>query len=842
MLRAGPGSGDAGADGDAVLGKLVEELEGVMVDPRAHERVVFTLTVRGVWGGEGPAAVGGWRRAADGTLVFDDGIPVPAGWATDVQAVDFPAALAAEYAGQEGGEDDVFARMELNASGLAAPQHVASAVWARLIGKAELSRRALAKARDGLRGEETLADDWRQSRAWFYYAGMVHGYMHGMDDEARIYGGILLRHYRETAARHHSQAEQLMRELERRRERGPVPEPGELSERPVEERIDALIDGLDGILVYQDGQPGGVNLGEDERVRALVEIGDPAVPKLLDVIEHDTRLTRSVHFWRAHHPSRTVLGVHEAALTAVMSILRTEFFDAASTGDNFTGRGDEGRRKVAAQLRAYWERYGGERFDERMMTILRDPGVSPEARREAGWNLATPRARQIIGTTVWTGSFEPGKGGNAGITKFNAPTIAEALLLALDDELEGIARKERASPPKVEREGSDDPFAQDYRGDDPPGHFDGEGPRRRAVEEYTGILQELGDRRIGPVLAERASRAEDVVLRCDFALAADQLGDSSAVQRLTRLLVDNALEAPEGGDEPAMFAVFWCLSRAQWHGAVTGLMAVADSRHAWYPSAVELVLQRSDPFGGSGNRCRRHVWALAVLEAALHDESRSEFRSIVRWDKREQKWEVFRREPNGNGGLGDGSPFLDETKFEREWQHRQCDRAAEQLLRLLGDHEEGTFEPLAKDRDEMVERLRRHMQRYRDRFRDLEQWVDGGTGWAIEDGRFLPVLPALGRAATPEDVAAGLALFTLDSPGTPPDLVVPVAAEWLGRSRSGWIVGGDPDAPESRDVVVLQVERDAQGMLWFGVADGNGFHVVPSPEIGAMEVIPGAGE
>jgi hypothetical protein len=39
-------------------------------------------------------------------------------------------------------------------------------------------------------------------------------------------------------------------------------------------------------------------------------------------------------------------------------------------------------------------------------------------------------------------------------------------------------------------------------------------------------------------------------------------------------------------------------------------------------------------------------------------------------------------------------------------------------------------------------------------------------------------------------------------------------------------------------MVILQIERDAKGDLWFGVADGNGFHVVPNKEIGTLWRIP----
>ena len=54
-----------------------------------------------------------------------------------------------------------------------------------------------------------------------------------------------------------------------------------------------------------------------------------------------------------------MLGVREAALTAVMSILKIRAFEARSTGDNFTAHGEAEAKCVAARLRKYWNEYGG---------------------------------------------------------------------------------------------------------------------------------------------------------------------------------------------------------------------------------------------------------------------------------------------------------------------------------------------------------------------------------------------------------------------------------------------------------------------------------------------------
>ena len=81
-------------------------------------------------------------------------------------------------------------------------------------------------------------------------------------------------------------------------------------------RITALVDDLDLVSARQWGQPGGVNFPEDPIVAALIQEGDPAVEPLLNCLENDKRLTRSVGFGRDFFRSRTVIPVHDAARAA----------------------------------------------------------------------------------------------------------------------------------------------------------------------------------------------------------------------------------------------------------------------------------------------------------------------------------------------------------------------------------------------------------------------------------------------------------------------------------------------------------------------------------------------
>ena len=90
------------------------------------------------------------------------------------------------------------------------------------------------------------------------------------------------------------------------------------------QRVAALIAELDqGQRKRQMGQPGGIALRarSNRRCSTMHEGDTAAVLPLLDCLEHDNRLTRSVHFWRDFSTSRSPIGVHEAAYVAISGII-----------------------------------------------------------------------------------------------------------------------------------------------------------------------------------------------------------------------------------------------------------------------------------------------------------------------------------------------------------------------------------------------------------------------------------------------------------------------------------------------------------------------------------------
>jgi hypothetical protein len=183
---------------------------------------------------------------------------------------------------------------------------------------------------------------------------------------------------------------------------------------PQPQRIAGLIDALDQVAARQWGQPGGVALGQDPIVMALIGEGEAAVPALLEAYEHDDRLTCSVQFWRDFARHRSVLTVYEAAYVALSGILDESFFQPATTGDNLTARGDAGRAEVGARLRAYWNRWKAVPLLERYYDVLADDAAGSRQWVAAAQNIATPSnvqsiASSSIGQMAWITEPPPGE-------------------------------------------------------------------------------------------------------------------------------------------------------------------------------------------------------------------------------------------------------------------------------------------------------------------------------------------------------------------------------------------------------------------------------------------------
>ena len=153
---------------------------------------------------------------------------------------------------------------------------------------------------------------------------------------------------------------------------------------PQADRIATLIDHLQDTKVLQHSQPGGVNLKEDPIISALAAEGTVAIPAILDTIEHDKRLTRSVSFWRDYVPDRSLLSVQGAAYTAFCLIVGVE-----------EERGTDNPVDIT-KLRAYWAHTSSLPLADRWMKTLGDDKARPDQWIDSALRILAPEGQDRL--------------------------------------------------------------------------------------------------------------------------------------------------------------------------------------------------------------------------------------------------------------------------------------------------------------------------------------------------------------------------------------------------------------------------------------------------------------
>jgi len=164
-------------------------------------------------------------------------------------------------------------------------------------------------------------------------------------------------------------------------------------------RIAALIRDLEEVSARQDAQPGGVTLAGDPIVKALIKEGEQAVEPLLECLEKDKRLTRSVCFGRDFHRYRSLISVAQAAFAALSGILKTHEF----------GEGVKTREEMVARIRAYWKKFKGVPVEERWYSVLADDSASQEQWLEAASSIVRPIDVTVEGEWITVPQRKPGE-------------------------------------------------------------------------------------------------------------------------------------------------------------------------------------------------------------------------------------------------------------------------------------------------------------------------------------------------------------------------------------------------------------------------------------------------
>lgn len=426
-----------------------------LADPRGLEYRTVTLTVGTVWGSAGELETQGWLLPGPGPqfAVAWNGLVysvVAVGPAQDLAAavadcVRADAAVQAAYVRDRPGEPfrrHVSAGAEPETVSPASLLPLKAALLLRL-GEHALAREVWAAWTAGMQVEGNdgehlrdpllmLAVDW----LWSLFDRAVCAHMRGDDRlalaSARALSGLgdhivsaVVRRGVFSERRAPSEALHFLAPLpalladQQRRAAAEA--------RPADDRIAELIRDLDQVNARQRSQPGGVAIGGDPRVQALVREGDEAVPALLAAIEDDTRLTRAVSFHRDFHRDRNVHTVRDTALLAVREIVDAP--DFVTSFDDL--QRDDRRREVVAHLRAYWLKWRGVAPMERWFRILADDGSPREQWLAAAHGLTRPDA-WTFGDGVAHRLVRPRKV-TAALRRRSDPSLTALLVRRIDD-------------------------------------------------------------------------------------------------------------------------------------------------------------------------------------------------------------------------------------------------------------------------------------------------------------------------------------------------------------------------------------------------------------------------
>jgi len=790
------------SDGDrAVLERLADEL---LCDPRGAERVVVRSTVRDPNPHQETYGSACWlRRDATGKreLYFVDRRAEPAPPESSVKQVDFVAACRERYSVFDEGRSEEERQDRFGTLHLFTPDisnsDVANAAWLHRLGHDDLAARALAAAR--LYYYKDFAAELRADLAWFDFDAFTQAYLERADDEAVAHGKHLLGTYPGEAAEY-PQVEVILADLARRRAKGTFGKkpaagpPAEFAAWDVAGKTKYLLDDLDEVEVNPFSYDPSADLeAYDRRVAALIEIGEPAIPALLDALDDD-RLTRSSAMFNHHFPRHHfVVEVRQAVLLAITAILRAEFWETRSKGRPFDPQRWDDWEQAKRQVRAYWAEYGKLPPDERMMRILVDPRATYPAKQEAACNLAD--ARYSWGMDFFV-PRRTTKQPNPVVAKFTNPTVAEAILAAYDAE-----RAALAADPKLEN-----------------GEWTDE-------EAYLAALKQLGDKRVADDCARRSIGGATPAARLRWAFIALQLGDSQPLDRLAEVvrLGTYALPGPVQSDFESeryveLSELIQAFAVARTAATEQALAALVEPTNPYYDTVAEIVDAYTGTYVDDEIGTLVHPFCLPPLRRALDDKGPADGVYSVKDDA------LSYVEAAGGGFRGQSlPPELADPQVRRDRvEIRRCDVAAVHL----GEMVVGLpyFHPLLLDADRRLAQLRSVFDRFGKRYRDAtraEADVFGEVSW---EANILPDIRPLGRAATPADVREGTAIFQLDGRGKPAELKLPAVAE----------LNETDDEGRPKYGLILQAEVDADGRTVYGVVERHAIRTLRDGDFRAV--------
>jgi hypothetical protein len=664
--------------------------------------------------------------------------------------------------------------------------HLANAAWLYRLGEPTLAARALAWARAL---EPTPLESLRRRLALRAYACAVDAFVVRADAEALTHLERLFRLHPTEAKENHPQARVLADDLARRQLAGtfgkgqpaPVPDGARSGDRA--QRIASLIASLDEVEGESLHPWGLSDSTTNPRLRALDALGEAALPALIDAVEKDTRLTRSITAGNRGWTDRRILGVREVALQAAQKTLRIKTIEPENLSvPAGLPLSEEEETAWSTSLRAYWDRYGGLPFTSRMLAMLRDPFCPPELTTQAaanladlGWKCADDR---IVGAAGLFTSLNPV------VFSFRDPTTAEAMLAALDRVRGGL------NPARAEAQG-------------------------QFEDSFLLSIVQLGDRRVLPELARRCAATDDPPMQRKWAMTSFRLGDPWPLRALAEEIRTGQHRLAAGGagsDRAELDELVTAFTQAGTPECDQALWSIARPIHAYYEMAVEQVLTRS-PRRTAG--WFEHPFCLAILRQKLEDKTQTGgFYKL-------QGMNCYYQTAAGDVKSASSIPELriSPTACCAEAAERVCDMAANRLRELtLGLP---ICHPLLKESEERLRALREALDRFGERFARVPPGVAGAFGASNRERLYVPVFDPLGRAATSADVRAGRAVFDFGGQGRLSAQPLPA----FGVRKSS----GKDD--EAEPVLIVQAEWSPAGTLVFGVIGVNGIRALPASQV-----------
>lgn len=724
----------------------------------------------------------GWLvRGRDGSpdrVYFTDGGSIPAGTVKPV-VCNFEQCCAHMFCGDKSGFDP-------------ADDPLALAAWLHRRGFDNLAARALAAARSR---DEDPRERLREKLARHAITQFRSAFISHADLEALAHAERLSRLYPEYVEEYRS-LPLIVADLKRRQRDGTLGKsaekslPREFAKWDVQARLKYLIRSLEDID----------ELSSDEvHIAALVDLGDAAVPALIDVLEHDDRLARGPRL-NAFGPFRhrryaDCVSVGSLALEILGAILRVEYLDPYNDAVKVDGEFPAG---TATDIRLYWARYGHLPFNDRMMSVLTDSNARVGARIDAAEELI---AANQVSPRSWTKERRHYSGAvsqpSALLAKYTSPTVQQAIFDAMNQE--------RARHKSGLTESRDN--------------------RERMDSRFVHCLVSLGDSRAGPELALRAAQASSSSKRFLFARAAHELGVSGELVSVIRDIgagrfelssdpASDSLVSFDGGPFGHLVAQ---LIRCGLPEADEALYLLADPRHPLYPLAAASALKEDNIDRWSGSSPLRHPVRLMILAQRLTDFQTTGVHYYLRGDEIEVMGGQDRRRTRYRDKAPATAHWLEHA--EQRVADKMADRLAQMVVGLTTSH------PLRPDADARLAKVSAEIALYSRRFRHLD-WKEMDH-WNLRflDTAYIPDLRPLGRPATDADVKLGRAVFELNGRGAVPKLKLPV---WLVLKS---------EAKERRPSygLVVQAETDLDGKLVYGVIFRHEIRAVRADEVARIE-------